>query len=188
MPMTPLHYPVAWGLSKVDKRLSLPGLIVGSFMPDIEVPILFLFFEVGIDNHFILHSLIGALTIGTSFSVLATILVYPLLASFIFRVDKTKAKEACKFTPFLVLSCMLGNVFHIFLDYPMHPYSFILWPIVDPNSIVGFLVIMLGPEGDLAMGFLFARILNYIVMGSLMIAILVKCRRNLWEQTLIGKF
>jgi hypothetical protein len=43
MPVTPLHYPAAWGLSKLDKRLSLPALIVGSFIPDIEVPILFLF-------------------------------------------------------------------------------------------------------------------------------------------------
>jgi hypothetical protein len=186
MPMTPLHYPVAWGLSKIDKRLSLPGLIVGSFMPDIEVPIIFLFFDVGIDNHFILHSLIGALTIGTLLSILATVLVYPLLVSFIFRVNKNKVREACRFTPFLVLSCMLGNVFHLILDYPMHPYSFILWPFVDPNSIVGFIVLLFGQEGDLSMGFLFARIFNYIVMGSLMIAIAVRCRKNLWDQALIG--
>jgi membrane-bound metal-dependent hydrolase YbcI (DUF457 family) len=92
----------------------------------------------------------------------------------------------CKLTPVLVLSCMLGNVFHILLDLPMHPYSFILWPFVDPNSIVGFLVLMFAPEGDLMLGFLFARILNYTIMGSLTFAIVVKCRKNLWEQTLIG--
>ncbi len=40
MPITPLHYPVAWGLSKLDKRLNLQGLIVGSFIPDIELPFL----------------------------------------------------------------------------------------------------------------------------------------------------
>jgi hypothetical protein len=69
----------------------------------------------------------------------------------------------------------------------MHPYGFIFWPFVDPNSIVGFLVLWFAPEGDLAMGFFFARLPNYIIMGSLMIAIVVKCRKNLWDQTLIGK-
>jgi membrane-bound metal-dependent hydrolase YbcI (DUF457 family) len=182
-----LHYPVAWGLSKIDKRLSLPGLIVGSFMPDIEVPILFLFFEIGIDNHFILHSLVGVLTIGTLLSILATVLLYPIFASLIFRVDKNKVKEACKLTPILVFSCMLGNVFHILLDLPMHPYSFILWPFVDPNNIVGFLVLAFAPEGDLTLGFLFARILNNIIMGSLMLAIVIKSRKNLWEQIIVGK-
>ncbi len=155
-------------------------------MPDIEVPILFLFFNVGIDNHFIMHSLFGALTVGTLISILATVLLFPLFASLIFRLDKSNIKEVCKLTPVLVLSCMLGNVFHILLDLPMHPYSFILWPFVDPNSIVGFLVLMFAPEGDLMLGFLAARILNYTIMGSLMLAIVIKCRKNLWEQTLIG--
>jgi membrane-bound metal-dependent hydrolase YbcI (DUF457 family) len=82
---------------------------------------------------------------------------------------------------------MLGNVFHILLDLPMHPYSFILWPFVDPNSIVGFLVLAFAPEGDLTLGFLFARILNYFIMGSLMLAIVIKSRKNLWERIIVGK-
>jgi len=45
---------------------------------------------------------------------------------------------------------------------------------------------MFAPEGDLMLGFLAARILNYTIMGSLMLAIVIKCRKNLWEQTLIG--
>jgi len=68
----------------------------------------------------------------------------------------------------------------------MYPYSFVLWPFVDPNSIIGFLVLLFAPEGDLALGFLSARILNYIVMALLMITIAIKCRKNLWEQILIG--
>ena len=69
----------------------------------------------------------------------------------------------------------------------MHPYSFILWPFVDPNNIVGFLVLAFAPEGDLTLGFLFARILNNIIMGSLMLAIVIKSRKNLWEQIIVGK-
>ena len=134
---------------KLDKRMNLPGLIVGSFIPDIEVLILFLFFNVGIDNHFILHSLVGALTIGTLISILVTIYLYPILASLIFRVDKSKVKEKCKLTPVLILSCMLGNVFHILLDLPMHPYSLVLWPFVDPYSIIGVLVLVFAVDGDI---------------------------------------
>ena len=187
MPITPLHYPVAWGLSKVDKRLNLPGLIVGSFIPDIEVPILFLFFSEGIDNHFILHSLIGALTIGTLISTLATVLLYPIIASLFFQLDKVKVKEVCKLTPVLVFSCMLGNVFHILLDLPMHPYSLVLWPFVDPYSIVGVLVLVFAVDGDIKLGFLIANILTNLIMGLFMVAIVIKSRRNLWEQILVGK-
>ncbi len=187
MPATPLHYPVAWGLSKLNKRLNLPGLIVGSFIPDIEVPILFLFFNIGIDNHFILHSLVGALTIGTLISTLATVLLYPILASLLFQLDKAKVKEVCKLTPALVLSCLLGNVFHILLDLPMHPYSLILWPFVDPNSIVGVLVLVFAVDGDIKRGFLIANILTNLIMGLFMVAIVIKSRRNLWEQVIVGK-
>jgi hypothetical protein len=181
-----MHYPIAWGLSKLNKRLNLPGLIVGSFIPDIEVPILILFFNIGVDNHFILHSLIGALTLGTIISTLATVLIYPMLASLIFRADKVKIKEACKLTPVLVLSCMLGNVFHILLDLLMHPYSLILWPFVNPYSIVGVLVLIFAFDGDIQFGFLIANILTNLIMGLFMVAIAIKSRKNLWEHILIG--
>ena len=166
--------------------MNLPGLIVGSFIPDIEVPILFLFFNVGIDNHFILHSLIGALTIGTLISTLATVLLYPIIASLFFQLDKVKVKEVCKLTPVLVFSCLLGNVFHILLDLPMHPYSLVLWPFVDPYSIVGVLVLVFAVNGDIKLGFLIANIFTTLIMGLFMAAVVIKSRRNLWEHILLG--
>ncbi len=184
--MTPLHYPVAWGLSKLDKRLNLPGLIVGSFVPDIEVPILIIFFNGVLPDHFIMHSLIGALTIGTIISTLVTVLLYPILSSLFFSLDKVKVKEACKLTPVLVFSCMLGNVFHILLDLPMHPYSLILWPFADPYSIVGVLVLVFAVDGDIKLGFLIANIFTNLIMGLFMAAVVIKSRKNLWEQILIG--
>lgn len=191
MPITPLHYPVAWGLSKLDKRLSLPGLIVGSFMPDIEVPFLTIFFYGILPDHLILHSLIGAITIGTIISMFATVYLYPILTSLFFRLDRAKIKEACRLTPALVLSCMLGNLFHIFLDIPMHPFNPVLWPFVDPYSIVGILIIIFTIEGDVSSGFLYARILVNIlmisIMGMLLAIIIVKNKKNLWEHLLIGK-
>ena len=167
--------------------MNLPGLVVGTFIPDIEVPILFLFFNLGVDNHFILHSLVGALTLGTLISTLATILLYPILASLVFRLDKIKVKEACKLTPVLVFSCMLGNVFHILLDLPMHPYSLVLWPFVDPYSIVGVLVLVFAIDGDIKLGFLIANILTNLIMALFTLTIVIKSRTDLWKRILIGK-
>jgi len=190
MPITPLHYPVAWGLSKLDKRLNLPGLIVGSFIPDIEVPVLFFFFSGVLPDHLVLHSLVGAITIGTIISMIVTIYLYPFLTSSIFRLDRVKIKEACRLSPTLVLSCMLGNVFHIFLDIPMHPFNPVLWPFVDPYNIVGILIQIFTIEGDTSSGFLYARILVNIlmitIMGMLLAIILVKNKKDLWEHLLIG--
>ncbi|GAG64229.1 unnamed protein product, partial [marine sediment metagenome] len=84
-------------------------------------------------------------------------------------------------------SCMLGNVFHILLDLPMHPYSFILWPFVDPNNIVGVLVLVFAIDGDIKLGFLIANILTNLIMGLLMLTIAVKSRKNLWERIIVGK-
>jgi hypothetical protein len=186
-----MHYPVAWGLSKLDKRLSLPGLIVGSFLPDIEVPFLLIFFSGLLPDHLILHSLIGAVTVGTIISIFVTVYLYPILTSWLFHLDKEKIKEVCRFSPSLTLSCMLGNLFHIFLDIPMHPFNPVLWPFVDPYSIVGILVLVFSTEGDIARGFLHARILVNIlmitIMGLLLTIIIVKNRKNLWERLLIGK-
>jgi len=186
MPLTPFHYPVAWGLSKLDKRLNLPGLIVGSFIPDIEVPILFIFFHGILPDHLILHSLIGATTIGTIISTFVTVSLYPILTSLLFGLDRVKVKDLCRLTPVLVLSCMLGNIFHILLDILTHPFNPILWPFVDPYDFVGILILAFGLEGKMSLGYLFVKILENVIMGLLMIAILVKSRRNLWEQILLG--
>lgn len=179
MPITPLHYPIAWGLSKLNKKLNFPGLIVGSFIADIEVPFLIFFFRGILPDHFILHSLLGAVTIGTIISTLSTVYLYPIIASLIFRVNKVKLKEVCKFSRTLILSCMLGNIFHILLDIPMHPFNPVLWPFVDPYAIVGPLVLFFAESGNISTGFLYANIFTSIITGLMMIAILVMYGRNL---------
>ncbi|MGQ9469257.1 MAG: DUF4184 family protein [Nitrososphaerales archaeon] len=43
MPATPLHYFLAYILHRMSRfNLSFPALIVGSMVPDLEVPIIFL--------------------------------------------------------------------------------------------------------------------------------------------------
>ncbi|MHA1576283.1 MAG: DUF4184 family protein, partial [Candidatus Thorarchaeota archaeon] len=143
MPLTPFHYPLAWGLSKMDRRLSLPALVVGSVIPDIECLFLWFFFRGVLPDHFILHSLIGGLTIGTIIAIGVTVYLYPPIISIIFKVDKEKLKDACKFGPVLVISCILGVLSHELVDFPFHWYNQTLWPIVDAYDFVGPVVQLL---------------------------------------------
>ncbi len=93
MPFTLFHYPIGYLTSKIDKRFVLPALLVGSVMPDLEVPILCLFFTGVLPDHFILHSLIGTLTIGLLLAVTVTKFIYPPLIGSLFKIDREKLKE-----------------------------------------------------------------------------------------------
>lgn len=191
MPLTPFHYPIAWGLSKIDKRLNSPALIVGSFIPDIEVPFLFFFFSGIFPDHLILHSLLGALTLGTVITVFTTVYIYPIIVSTLFRLDKKKIKEICRFSPTLLLSCILGIVFHLFLDIPMHPFNPTLWPFDNPYKFVGIIVMIFSVGGNLEVGFLYARILVNGIMVSVMVLLFIilyiKNKNHFWEVVLTGK-
>lgn len=146
-----------------------------------------IFFQGILPDHFFLHSLIGALTIGTALSVFITIYIYPVLVSWIFKLDRNKLNQLCKLSPSLILSCILGNIFHILLDIPMHPFNPVLWPFVDPYKIVGFLVLLLAPAGDINMGFLRANLITNLVTASFGVTILATIRKNFWEKLLEGE-
>ncbi|MGD9381736.1 MAG: DUF4184 family protein [Candidatus Thorarchaeota archaeon] len=185
MPFTPLHYPAGYILSKTNKRLSLPGLLVGSVIPDIEVPILRIFFP-GVWDHLLFHSLLGVFTVCTLLAVVVTRFIYPPIISLIFGVDRGELNDVCRFTPSLIVSCMLGALFHVLVDIPMHPFNPTLWPWVSPNEIVGPLVIILG-GGSVFWGFSRAHILLSVIMGVLGIVILiVNINKNLWEEIWLG--
>jgi membrane-bound metal-dependent hydrolase YbcI (DUF457 family) len=173
MPVTPLHYPAAYELSKIDRRLSLPGLVVGSVMPDIEVPILWFFFTGVLPDHLILHSFIGALTIGTALAVLTTRFLYAPIISWFFGVDRTK----------------LGLMGHLLLDYTMHWFNPLFWPWMDPFAFVGPLVILFSPFGGLeGTPFHLANYLVSGVMAFLWLLIIIKYRNdNLWEHIWLGE-
>jgi hypothetical protein len=189
MPVTPLHYPVAYCLSKVDKRLSLPGLVVGCVIPDIEVPVLWFFFSGVLPDHLILHSFVGALTIGTILAVLTTRFLYAHIISRFFRIDREKLENACSLDSYLVLSCIIGLVGHLLLDYTMHWFNPLFWPWVDPFTIVGPLVILFAPFGGLE-GTPF-HLANYLVSGImalLWLLIIFKNRdKNLWNHIWLGE-
>ena len=187
MPFTPLHYPVGYGLSKVDKRLSFPGLIVGSVIPDVEVLVLHFFFPNLLD-HLVLHSLVGVLTLGTLLAVFVTRFLYPPIIAGLFGVDRELLDDACKITPSLVLSCMLGALFHVLVDIPMHWFNPVFWPWVDPLDIVGPLVVLFAFEGDIQLGYLRANVFLNVIMIILWLIILQRNRgENLWERIWLGE-
>jgi len=188
MPITPLHYPLAFGLSKANKRFLLPGVVVGSVIPDIEVPLMWVFFR-GLPDHLFLHSLVGAVTGGTFLAVLVTWLLYPPIISTMFRVDKAQLKEACKLSTMLVVSCLIGVLSHLLLDYPMHWFNPILWPWVNPYDVVGPLVLFFTSFGPISgTAFLMANGLTSAVMIIAWLPILIYYRnKGLWSNHWLGR-
>lgn len=178
MPLTPLHYPVAFVLYKLNKKLSLPGLAVGSMFPDLEIPAIILLFGTQIPDRVVLHSLLGAATVGTTFSLTFTVLIYPRLISHLFKIDKEKVKSKCKLSCGLIFSCLLGNISHVVLDLVNHPYNPIFWPFspLTPSPIC----LALG-------GMQSASLVIHTVLLVLFTALLISQRGNIWEKLLVGE-
>jgi hypothetical protein len=59
---------VAYALYKLSKKLSLPGLAVGSMFRDLEIPTIIFLFRTHIPHRVVLHSLLGAATVGIMFA------------------------------------------------------------------------------------------------------------------------
>lgn len=174
MPLTPFHYPVAYVIYRLDKRLILPGLIVGSMFPDLEIPIMILFFGNRIPDHLVLHSLLGAATIGTILSVLLTFLIYPTLVSSLFRIEKSKVERKCRLSLTLVFSAFLGNISHVLLDVTMHVHNPIFWPFRSdmPSPVVS----VLGARN--------ASLVIHTLVAILFLIIIINQRKNLGERLL----
>lgn len=127
MPITPLHTAVAYLLNRWRKELSLPALIVGSMVPDLEIPFVYLASN-GFHDRLVLHSLLGAAFLGTSVAVLLTVFVYPLVISSVFGLDKNGLKEKCHFSAMLVVCCFVGTLSHVLIDSLHHNYNPLLFP------------------------------------------------------------
>ncbi|MHA2059082.1 MAG: DUF4184 family protein [Candidatus Thorarchaeota archaeon] len=188
MPITPLHYPLAFGLSKTNKRFLLPGVVVGSVIPDIEVPLMWIFFN-DLPDHLFLHSLVGAVTMGTLLAVLVTWLLYPPIISAVFRVNKDDLKKTCNLSAMLIVSCFIGVLSHLLLDYPMHWFNPIWWPWVNPYDVVGPLVLFFAPYGPInGTAFWMANRLTSAIMIIAWLPILLYYRnKDLWSNHWLGR-
>lgn len=179
LPVTPFHYPVAYLLYKLGARLNLPALVVGSMLPDLEIPVLVLLFRNQDSNRLVLHSLIGALTLGTIFAVAITVLIYPKLTSTIFPIAKSRVKEKCRLSLGLTFSCALGCISHVLLEVANHAKNPIFWPFLSLNETPSPIVPILG-------GVETASLLIHALMVVLFAVFFVNKRENFWEHLLIG--
>ncbi len=178
LPITPFHYPIAKIIHKLDPKLSLslPALIVGAMVPDLEYPFMLLF--TGLKERMILHSLLGGLTLGTAIAVALTILVYPLLGR-ILPIDKIKLKEKCKLSLVVTVSCMVGVLSHVLVDIVNHTYNPVFWPFLSMYETPSPIVPLLG-------GADMASLLTHGLMVVLFVGLFVNNRDNFWNRLLVG--
>jgi membrane-bound metal-dependent hydrolase YbcI (DUF457 family) len=180
LPITPFHYPLAYLVYKLGKqKLSLPALIVGSMLPDLEIPVMALLFGLQAPNRMVLHSLLGGVTIGTVIGVAITVLIYPRLTSAIFHLSKSKIKDKCRLSLVLVFSCLIGVLSHVLLDVTNHSYNPVFWPFLSIYQTPSPIVPILG-------GLETASFLMHGVITIIFIGLFFNKRENFWAQLLIG--
>ena len=146
--------------------------------PDLEIPFMALLFGSQVPNRMILHSLLGATTLGTFIAVLFTVRVYSILVSRLFHVDKEKVESKCKLSVALVFSVFVGIISHVLLDVTNHPYNPIFWPFLSATATPSPIYFALGyPMGSW---------LTPIIMAVILAALIVVKRKNLFEELLVG--
>jgi len=179
MPATPLHCGVAYLINRWKPKLSLPALLVSSMVPDLEIPVLFLVTG-GFRDRLVLHSLLGAATLGTFLSVLLTVFLYPPAVSFFFNLERKRVEEKCRFSSVLVVSCIVGGVLHVVVDSMNHEFNPVLYPFVKDS----FDVLML--TNDLAASTL---IVESVLLGLLILFFVDGIRKgtkDFWMRILVG--
>lgn len=178
LPLTPLHYPVAYFIYRIDKRFSLPGLIVGCMFPDLEIPLIGLILGTQVPNRMVLHSILGASTVGTFLAVIATVRVYPYFVTHLFHVNKLQVESKTKLSFWMVFSVFIGIISHVLLDFTNHPYNPIFWPFRSAIATQSQIYFALGtPIGSLYMQF---------IMGVFFASLIVIKRKNVFDELLVG--
>jgi membrane-bound metal-dependent hydrolase YbcI (DUF457 family) len=178
LPVTPFHYPIAKIIHRLDGKvsLSLPALIVGSMVPDLEVP--FVFLLTGTQDRLVLHSLIGGMTLGVIIAIALTVLFYPRLTSTIFPINRVKVNEKCNFSLTVAFSCLLGVLSHVLLDVANHSYNPVFWPFLNLYQTPSPIVPLLGGEA-------IASLIVHSAMVVLFVGLFINNRGNFWERLLV---
>ena len=128
MPATPFHYFLAYILHRMSKSsLNFPALIVGSMVPDLEVPIIFIISRGEIDR-LVLHSILGSITLGLLITIAISFLIHPRLVGLILPNDREDLKRKCTISKTLVMSGVIGVLGHVLLDALHHEYNPLIYP------------------------------------------------------------
>lgn len=179
MPLTPLHIVFAYLAKKGIRKLSLPALIVGSMLPDLEIPFTYLMTN-GLHDRLLLHSLFGATTLGTSLGVLLAVFLYPPIVSLVFRFDRKKVEEQCQFSSVLLTSCLLGCLSHVIIDLLHHEFNPLLYPFVNES----FDLFVLFGNWELA-----SSVVQFAFLVVLLFTLFWEIRKGtegFWERILVG--
>jgi membrane-bound metal-dependent hydrolase YbcI (DUF457 family) len=179
MPATPLHCSIAYVLNRWKPQLSLPVLLVSAMVPDLEIPFTYLITG-GLQHRLVLHSFLGAATLGTFMSVLLTVFLYPSVVSFFFKLNKEKVEEKCRFSGTLVVLSFVGILSHVFIDSLHHEFNPLLYPVVKESFDA--LILM----GDWTSA---TAIVTSVLLALLIIFFVDELRKgtkNFWMRMLIG--
>lgn len=165
---------------KLKKTLSLPALIVGSIIPDIDSLIYFLTTgSFGIGREW-LHSLVGAGIFGTLISMLITVLVYPSIVSVFFGIKKEEVKQECKFSETVVVSCFLGSLSHVIIDSLCHDYNPLFYPFTRQSIDVLLFT------NDWKISYAIVEILLLIMLVIILTTEIRKGTKGFWKRILVG--
>lgn len=179
MPLTPLHYVAAYAFNKAKIGLVFPALIVGSVIADLEPFFGILTGERLFPDRGFMHSLLGTVTLNTFLTVLVVIFLYPILVSWIFRIDRKLVAEKCRFSNMLVLSALLGTLSHLLIDTTMHDYN----PLFYPFTTQSFDALIL--FGDWRPASIFIHTLFFVLLMTVFVYELSKGTKGFWKRLLV---
>ena len=179
MPVTFLHCSFAYLVNKWKRHFSLPALLVGSMVPDLEVPIIYFLNSRTIDR-LVLHSVLGAATIGTAISVFLVLFIYSPVVSFIFRLDQKEVKAKCRFSGTLVIASFIGVLSHVLIDATHHPYNPLLYPFVG-ESFDLFVI-----TGSVPVDFTITTLVVSAILLVFIIDFAKKGIKDFWKRMLVG--
>jgi membrane-bound metal-dependent hydrolase YbcI (DUF457 family) len=127
MPYTPIHSSVAYLARQLIPKLSLPALLVSTMAPDLEIPLIYAATS-GQYSRLVLHSLLGAITLATTLSVVLVAFAYPPVVSYLFKIDIKTIKDRCRLSWSLVAICLVGGISHVLIDSLHHRYNPLFYP------------------------------------------------------------
>jgi len=127
MVFTLLHYAQAYLMYKASRgRLSYPGLLIGCFLPDLEIPVLIILGYPLSYARLVLHSIIGSLM----FSWIIAYFILPIHRSVIRKL--VGIKPSIEVSKYLV-SVEISSLVHVLVDSLHHGYNPLLWPLTSSN-------------------------------------------------------
>ncbi len=183
MPYTPIHWSLAYLGKAFKPSLSLPGLLVSTSMPDLEIP--FVYAATGGQcDRLVLHSVLGAATLATFLSVVTTVFIYSPIISRLFKLNPAKVTSKCLFSGSLIAVCFFGSFSHVLTDSFDHLYSPLFFPftydsfsayaVIARNINNWALASAIAPLSFLALSFIV--VLREVRKGT----------KNIWFRLLVG--